>query len=99
MSRYDGTATRRRQPRLKLFQPTTMAVAADMMRVHLLDLSIGGALIHCSTPPAAGAAVRLDWAGRMRTARVVWVNGTRFGIAFSLALHEDQVSDARCAVA
>ncbi len=95
LGRYDhGAAADRVQPRFKLFQPATMVIANELVRVHLLDLSTSGALIHAPVPPAMAAIVRLECAGRMRMARVVWVAGNRFGIAFALPLQEDQVAGA-----
>lgn len=90
----EGTAASRARPRFKLFQPTMMVVGKDLVRVHLLDLSATGALLHHATPPEVGSTMRLECAGNMRLARVVWVSGTRFGIAFTMPLSEGQVTEA-----
>ena len=99
MGQYDeGTAAARAQHRFKLFQPTTMVVGASvgssLLRVHLLDLSATGALVHHAAPPTVGATVRLECAGRMRMAHVVWISGSRFGVAFALPLNEHQLDHA-----
>jgi hypothetical protein len=70
------------------------STSSSLVRVHLLDLSATGALIHHAAPPAVGATVRLECAGRMRMAHVMWVNGSRFGIAFALPLSEHQLDHA-----
>jgi len=90
----EGAQVSRARPRFKLFQPTTMTVGKDLVRVHVLDLSATGALLHHATPPEAGSTVRLECVGSLRPARVVWVKGTRFGISFTLPLSEVQVTEA-----
>ncbi len=95
MGRLDtDAAAARNRPRFKLFQPATMVIDGRLTRVHLLDLSASGALIHHAAPPPAGIVVKLECAGRMRMARIVWSQGTRFGISFALPLSDHQVTDA-----
>ena len=72
--------------RLKLFQPTELRTGEARCRVHLLDLSATGALIHAAAPPARGASVLLACAGSLREARVMWVDGQRLGVSFRSTL-------------
>ncbi|MBY8826269.1 PilZ domain-containing protein [Sphingomonas colocasiae] len=85
----NGAPSRRATPRLKVFQPAHMVLGGISVRIHLLDISIGGALVHVADPPEQGAGVALDCAGIVRSATVRWVVGSRFGIAF-----DEPLSDA-----
>jgi len=89
--------TARIKPRIKLFEPSEMLVGAEVARVHLLDLSTGGAQLHRrAAPPPVGAMVQLACGGtRFRLARVTWARGNRFGVAFTMPLSERQVADIR----
>jgi hypothetical protein len=94
LRRYEQSATSARaHPRFKLFQPTTMVNGSDQLRVHLLDLSANGARVHHAVPPARGAIVKLDCAGRMRSARVAWVAQSRFGVTFTMPLTSGEIDD------
>jgi hypothetical protein len=84
----------RATPRLKVFEPAEMRVGLTTERVHLLDLSFGGALVHSVAPPAVGATVRIACAGTTRLARVVRRDGDRFGVQFMLPLTKDQLAAA-----
>lgn len=76
-----------RAPRLKVFQPARMVAGATERRVHLLDLSESGALVHSAEPaPAPGAVVTLHLGVKHAPARVVWADGRRFGVRFAVAL-------------
>jgi hypothetical protein len=68
-----------------------MTVGERSMRVHLLDISAGGALVHVASPPETGSRVALDCAGIARQATVRWVGGSRFGVAFDRPLSEAEV--------
>jgi hypothetical protein len=87
----------RTKPRLKLFEPTSMAGPAGTVRAHLLDLSATGALVHAAEPPTAGGTVRLYVGGAARAATVMWVEGRRFGVRFRLALSDAEVAAALAA--
>jgi hypothetical protein len=87
----DGAHRSRAAPRYKLFQPTAMTTPSGTARVHLLNLSTGGALVHAADPPPAGSLLRLQCGTEQRVARVAWSRGRRFGAAFSLPLSEAQV--------
>jgi PilZ domain len=90
----DDVRSLRRQPRLKVFQPIEIHVGTTPLRAHLLDLSASGALVHSTTAPATGTPLRLTLGGLVRTARVVWRDGVRFGIAFTVPLCETEVERA-----
>lgn len=87
----DDVRSLRGHPRLKVFQPIEMHAGMVPLRAHLLDLSASGALVHSATAPAPGTPVRLTIGGLMRSARVVWRDGVRFGIAFIVPLREIEV--------
>ena len=86
MAQGDSAASRVETPRIakryKIFEATQMHGPAGDARVHLINISETGALIHATTAPAAGAAVRLDIVGTEMPARVVWSDGDRFGVMF-----------------
>jgi hypothetical protein len=82
----------RRAPRRKLFQPAELRQGTTVQRVHLLDLSTAGGLIHLTTPPAAGTIVMLACGPLSRSARVAWAGERRIGIAFVLPLSEAEVA-------
>jgi hypothetical protein len=80
-----------RAPRLKVFQPAEMLCGAFFERVHLLNLSATGALIHGDTPPAEGTKIRLLCGFPLGEARVAWTKGKYFGVAFDRALPDIQL--------
>lgn len=86
-----GIQSRRAVPRLKIFQPTQMQFGERSIRVHLLDISVGGALVHVAGPPQVGNRIVLDCAGVARGAVVRWVGGSRFGVAFERPLSDAEV--------
>lgn len=69
-----------RGPRHKVFLPAEMATAAGTTRIHLLNLSLTGALIHGEPAPRAGAVVQLRCGDVAWPARVVWAQHSRFGV-------------------
>ncbi|MES2043743.1 MAG: PilZ domain-containing protein [Pseudomonadota bacterium] len=87
----DDVRSLRGQPRLKVFLPIEIYAGTTPLRAHLLDLSASGALVHSIAAPATGTPVRLMVAGLVRTARVVWQDGVRFGIAFVVPLRDVEV--------
>lgn len=68
-----------------------MALGDASVRIHLLDISTGGALVHVAKPPKTGTRVVLDCAGIVRSATVRWVVGSRFGVAFDQSLNEAEL--------
>ena len=69
--------------RHKVFLPVRMTSASGDSRVHLINVSLTGALAHQAAPPSRGTPVGIDVEGRTVAGRVVWVDGQRFGIAFA----------------
>ena len=90
-SESDKVPSLRVKPRLKVFQPIELITNKGCVRGHLLDVSVGGALVHTQSAPAQGSFVKLTIIGEVQLARVVWTNGPRFGAAFVFALLETQV--------
>ena len=70
----------RGQSRHKVFLPAEMMGAAGSSRVHLLNLSSVGALIHGDAVPRPGEVVRFRCATETWMARVVWAQHKRFGV-------------------
>lgn len=69
-----------RVPRHKVFLPAEMTVAGTTSRVHLLNLSQTGALIHAEAPPPVGTTIRLLCGQTGWVARVVWSADKRLGV-------------------
>jgi hypothetical protein len=87
----DG-AHRRTAPRIKIFQPAEIRCGADApQRVHLLNISTGGALVYGDTAPEVGAQVELDCGIALGPARVQWSSGRRFGVAFTEPIGPQQI--------
>lgn len=86
----------RAKSRVKIFQPAQMRSELGIDRVHLLNLSATGAMAHHQAePPVLGSTVHIACAGLWRDARIVWVDGSRFGICFLSPLTDDQL---RCTI-
>jgi hypothetical protein len=85
-------AVDRKARRLKTFQTASLHVAGGVRRVHLLNLSTSGALVHSDDPPIAGTPCRLDAAIDLGAARVMWVAGQRFGVMFDRPISERNLS-------
>lgn len=86
MGQVDGARHLRAAPRYKVFQPTEMRGADGVKRVHLLNLSVGGALVHADEAPALGTVLSVRCGGALISARVAWAAGRRFGVAFDTTL-------------
>lgn len=89
----DGSHVLRAAPRYKLFYPTEITSEGVSARAHLLNLSVGGALLFASNPPTPGAMIKVRCGTWIISARVVWKNQDRFGVAFLPALSERAVDD------
>lgn len=66
--------------RHKVFLPAEMTEGDSASRVHLLNLSMTGALLHADTTPSGGSVVQLAVGDTRWPARVVWVQDKRFGV-------------------
>lgn len=83
ISEKDG-AQMRAAPRVKIFQAGEMRCGAgEPARVHLLNISTGGALVYAEHVPAVGEQVQLACGVPLGAARVQWSSGRRFGVAFA----------------
>jgi hypothetical protein len=78
--------------RHKTFQPTMMRTPAGSFRVHLINVSATGALVHVGDPPARGTRIAIDLGTNYADAHVIWTNGARFGVAFERAI-DDRIID------
>lgn len=92
MSSSTPTSARRGANRAKVFQPGEMHTVSGSQRIHLLDLSLSGALVYTAgQPPAEGAVVRITAGVSLGAARVMWVIGKRFGVSFPTPLSPECV--------
>ena len=82
----------RTQPRLKVFQPAELQIGGTATRVHILDLSELGALMHGRVDLDPGKQVTLHCCGWTRSANIAWAASGRFGLRFKLALTAAQVA-------
>lgn len=76
----------RASARHKIFELIVAIIDGHETRAHLLNISTTGALVHSTQPPKTGSVIQLVMNGRDYTARVVWSNSTRYGIAFGSPL-------------
>ena len=88
-----AVASLSRASRLKVFQPVQVVARSQGMRAHLLNLSHTGGMIHCPDSLEQGSIVEIDLCGTNHAARVVWVNGKRYGVAFMTKLLSRQIDD------
>lgn len=73
---------RRRERRYLMRLPAAIRDGNGYLPAVLCDLSQGGALAQSRTPPPRGRTVTLRAGDLECAARVVWVKGQRFGLAF-----------------
>ncbi|WP_375421223.1 PilZ domain-containing protein [uncultured Sphingomonas sp.] len=88
------TLSRRSEPRLKVFQPATLHGGGDAARVHVLDVSPKGALVHGFAQVAPGNLLALACCGWTRAANVAWKTDKRFGVRFVEPLSSGDISAA-----
>lgn len=92
------TPSRRSEPRLKVFQPATLHGGTGAARVHLLDVSARGALVHGFAQVAPGNLLALACCGWTRAANVAWKTDKRFGVRFVEPLSSGDISAATAIV-
>lgn len=68
--------------RFKIFEPASIRFGKAIERIHLLDISFGGALAYGKEAPSPGTIFRLQCGDIDCAARVAWRAGPKFGIAF-----------------
>lgn len=81
----------RRAPRIKLFHQAELSGDSGVQRVHLLNVSVGGALVYAEAPPAVGESVRLDCGVTLRDGRVAWRSGRQFGVTFTERMDSGEI--------
>lgn len=94
MDEASDRAPVRTQPRLKVFQPAELQVGGTTTRVHVLDLSALGALMHGRVDLDPGKQVILLCCGWSRSATIAWAASGRFGLRFKQALTAAEVAAA-----
>ncbi len=75
-----------------MFRPGHLQVGGDETRIHMLDVSSGGAKIHSPKPLATGTNVLVSWDDQVKAARVAWSAGAKCGLRFNLPLDAGQVA-------
>ena len=85
-SQPGGLTCRRRWKRVKVFEPVLMHRGGLDERIHLLNLSSGGANIHAIVTLTPGQSVRLRLAGSWIAGRVTWTRNSYCGIIFGQPL-------------
>ena len=78
--------------RLKVFLPAMLTRGGVDLRVHLLDISSTGALLHATMAIPANEQIVLRWEGLTWSGTVMWSAGNRFGIAFAREIAEEQIA-------
>lgn len=68
--------------RVKAFEPASVDYAREVVRAHVLDISLTGALLHMESPCPTGTVLTLKCKLLTVGARVAWTKGARLGIAF-----------------
>ncbi len=81
----------RQFPRIKIFEPAELLVGDTRRRVHVLNISSGGALLHCDMVPRQAETVQLALRGASWSARVAWTTKSRFGVQFVVPLTDIQL--------
>lgn len=88
-----GQSTTRIAKRLKIFEPAFIQCGRASARVHLLDLSYTGALVHGGpTAPPSGTFLRIHCKDLDIAARVAWVRGPKFGVEFLKPLFAEELA-------
>lgn len=77
--------------RSKIFEPASIDHGGTALRVHILDLSAHGALVHAVNPPPVGSSVALRIADHRIWSKIVWVEVSYFGLSFLMPIQADLV--------
>src|SRR6185369_16406524 len=88
----DPYADRRAFPRVEVALPAFLQAGRDRYSVQMIDLSAGGAKLHCPVTLEAGAAVELDCGTFIRPGVVRWQNDEALGLSFDTELNARELS-------
>ena len=88
----DPFADRRLYPRVTVALPAFLQANGERHAVQILDLSAGGAKLHCAVSIATGTQVTLDCGTLGRGAVTRWQNGELLGLSFESELDARDVS-------
>lgn len=86
-------AASRRYPRSKIFKQAALSLGGVTFRAHALNVSAGGALMHCADLPVTGDLLRVVIDGAVRNARVAWRGDKRFGVQFTSPLGDEELAE------
>ena len=86
-----GTRRQRAYHRSKVFQPAALKRGGAPVRVHILDVSVGGARLHCTTRVSRHEQVELVAEALSTRAHVVWARGDRVGLCFDRLLSDPEL--------
>ena len=83
---------RRREERSRVLIAAHLRTDRETLRAVLLNLSRTGAMMASVSPPAVSDTVTLICEALEARAKVIWVKGFQFGLAFKRKLHDVQVA-------
>ena len=83
---------RRREERSRVLIAAHLRTDRETLRAVLLNLSRTGAMMASVSPPAVSDTVTLICEALEARAKVIWVKGFQFGLAFERKLHDVQVA-------
>ncbi|MHA6724038.1 PilZ domain-containing protein [Sphingomonas sp. RS2018] len=84
---------KRRSRRLKSFLPTTLLSENVIVRVHVLDISTNGSLLHLRNAEV-GAVVELRLNAKNHKATVAWARNNRVGLQFHKEIDQIELYSA-----
>jgi hypothetical protein len=82
---------RRAYPRVPVAMPAFLQAEGGRHAVQIVDLSAGGAKLHCTARLPTGTKVILDCGTLSRAAEVRWQNGPQLGLCFDSELDDREV--------
>lgn len=88
----DPYADRRVYPRVPVALPAFLQAGGGRHAVQIVDVSPGGAKLHCPAALATGTAVMLDCGTLGRPATVRWTSGGLVGLCFDTELEVREVN-------
>lgn len=82
----------RPQARRKIFQLGELMVGGRILRVHLLDVSEGGARLHCPADVKPGDPAILRWQDQQWRGIIMWTHEDRCGVRFIAPLTGEAIA-------